>query len=237
VTPRVPERFQILSTPPQVNADGPLPQDRFAVIESPDEQLFTPEQAYLDALRRTLPIIDLDPCSSPRRQALIEAGSWFPVEAVERSFEEPWHGRIFLQVHPSARIARQQIRKLLKEYLTDRCSEAILLICHTELHRREPLLFSFPFAIHYRRLPMVRWSEHNQSFVRVNTAAPATTFYLPRKLGIEIDEDRLRCFCENFRSFGRILLTEELPFDWQADCHIGTAHARIKPLLTRRFNA
>lgn len=224
--------MRLTLTPPQVSAAGPDPLADFR----PDTQILVPRQGYLTAVRHALGgTIDMDLCSSHRRQSLVDAASFYPADQVEASLAEPWYGDVFLQPFPSNKLGRRQLRKLLIDYLSDRVTSALILVLSAELHRHEPLLFSFPFCIHYRRLSLLRWSDLNSCWTTNRSSTPATSFYLPAKAGIVVNEERLQQFTRSFRPMGRIIIGEEIEdYDWQRDCYVATAQARVKPLLTRR---
>lgn len=207
----------------------------------PDGTILIPPAHYLDAVRRVLDVIDLDPCSSEKAQASIDAQSWYRAEDAQAALAEPWHGRVFLHPHYDNTIGRYQLQKLLRDYLADRVTAAVILIGKTDWLRCEPLLLSFPFLLHYKRLGHWRWIKERETLERINPSFNHATLYLPAKSGPHFDEDRLARFIESFSSFGRVILAEDLGDGWEQDALLATARFPIKPILTtlrlERYNA
>lgn len=210
------------------------------VATDPDAILIPPAH-YLDAVRRVLDVIDLDPCSSEKAQASIDAQGWYRAEDAQAALAEPWHGRVFLHPHYDNTIARYQLQKLLRDYLADRVTAAVILIGKTDWLRCEPLLLSFPFLLHYKRLSHWRWSRELEQLERINPSFNHASLYLPAKNGPHFDEDRLAHFIETFSAFGRVILAEDLGDGWEQDALLATARFPIKPILTtlrlERYNA
>lgn len=205
---------------------------RRAVLPDPDGTILIPPAHYLDAVRRVLGIIDLDPCSTPIAQQAIDAQGWYRAEDASAALAEPWAGRVFLHPHPDNAIARYQLQKLLRDYLADRVTAAIVLTGRTDWLRCEPLLLSFPFLLHYKRLFHWRWNRNTETLERFNPSNNFATLYLPAKAGGHFDEDRTRLFCETFSPFGRVILAEDMGDAWEQDALLATARMPIKPLLT-----
>lgn len=201
-------------------------------LPDPEGTILIPPTHYLDAVRRVLGIIDLDPCSTPIAQQAIDAQSWYRAEDATAALAEPWAGRVFLHPHPSNSIARYQLQKLLRDYLADRVTSAIILTGRTDWLRCEPLLLSFPFLLHYKRLFHWRWNRQTEQLERLNPSNNFATIYLPAKAGGHFDEEKLRRFCETFSPFGRVILAEDMGDSWEQDAMLATARFPIKPLLT-----
>lgn len=222
------ERLNIRS--PQRNA---TPRPSFSELSDPDSTILIPPAHYLDAVRRTLGVIDLDPCSTTRAQIAIDAAGWYRAEEASAALAEPWAGRVFLHPHPDSTIARYQLQKLLRDYLADRVTSAIILAGKADWLRQEPLLLSFPFLLHYKRLPHWRFNRAAANLERINPSFNSVTIYLPAKHGGHFDEDRLALFCDAFSSFGRVIIAEDLGDDWQQDALLASARFPIKPILTQ----
>lgn len=202
-------------------------------LENPEQQVLIPPAEYLDAVRRVLDFIEFDPCSTVACQKAIDAHRWYRADDALSVLDEPWSGRVFLHPHPNIVIGRQQLQKLLREYLSGRVSSAIVLAGRGDWLRQEPLLLSFPWMIHYRRLNHRRLGA--DGVPRPFTPTHNTiTHYLPAKDGLDFDEDRLALFVESFSCFGRVVLAEDLGNDWEQDALIATARMPTKPLLTKR---
>lgn len=204
-----------------------------ALLADPEHHILIPPVNYLDACRRTLGTIDLDPCSSAKAQQSIEAMAWYRAEEAIAALSEPWRGRVFLHPHPNVVVGRYQIQKLIRDYLADRVSAAIILGGRSDALRQEPLLLSFPFLVHYRRLKFWRLAPDTERLQGHTPSWNTITHYLPAKTGHAFDEERLAVFLESFSPFGRVLLAEDFGDDWQQDALLATARMPIKPVLTR----
>lgn len=228
--------MQILQrTKLQVTLSGPRKKtlDDLARAGDPEKNFLIPSRNYLDAVTGLLGP-DLDICSTPRAQLHIRAQSWFDVRDAASSLAAPWFGKLYAPLHPNSKVARAQLVKLLKDYLSERVDEAIILLRNFEIVRLEPQLFSFPLCFHYSRMPHSRWSDQLQCYERLWPSFSSTTIYLPARSGALIDERRLLRFTTLFRQFGRPILPENLIEDWERDAIIATAGARPHPLLLSR---
>lgn len=201
-------------------------------LEDAESVILIPQADYIEAVRRTLGVIELDPCSTIRAQTTIDAQGWYRAAEATAALAEPWSGRVFLHPHPSTQIARYQLQKLLRDYLADRVTAAVILAGKSDWLRQEPLLLSFPFLLHYRRLPHWRYDRHCDELIRVNPSFNSVTIYLPAKNGSHFDEDRLALFIESFAPYGRAIIAEDLGDDWQQDALVASARFPIKPVLT-----
>jgi hypothetical protein len=205
---------------------------RVKPLDDPEANILIPPDHYIKAVRQTLGIIDLDPCSTRAAQNSIDAQGWFKAEDAAAALAEPWVGRVFLHPHPNATIARYQLQKLIRDYLADRVSSAIILAGKADWLRQEPLLLSFPLTLHYRRLPHWKLHPTTRALERINPSFNSVTIYLPAKSGSHFDEDNLARFIEAFSSFGRIIIAEDLGDDWEQDAQLASTRMPIKPILT-----
>jgi hypothetical protein len=205
---------------------------RRGLATDPEASILIPPEPYIQAVRSTLGIIDLDPCSTRTAQNSIDAQGWFKAEDATAALAEPWSGRVFLHPHPNSTIARHQLQKLIRDYLADRVSAAVILAGKSDWLRQEPLLLSFPFTLHYRRLPHWKLDPATGDLERINPSFNSVTIYLPAKAGGHFDEDHLARFIEAFSSFGRIIIAEDLGDGWEQDAQLASARMPIKPVLT-----
>lgn len=205
---------------------------RREILPDPETTILIPPVHYLDAVRRVLGIIDLDPCSTSHAQQMIDAQGWYKAEDATAALAEPWNGRVFLHPHPDNSVARFQLQKLLRDYLADRVTAALILTGRSDWLRCEPLLLSFPFLIHYKRLFHWRWNRSADALERISPSNNHITLYLPPKRGGHFDDSAIARFCETFSPFGRPILAEDLGDGWEQDALLATARAPIKPLLT-----
>lgn len=211
---------------------NPLSPQRLQ-LQDPERQVLLPPTDYLDAVRRLLDFIEFDPCSTDACQKVVDAHRWYRAEDAIAVLDEPWSGRVFLHPHPNVVVGRHQLQKLLREYLSGRITSAVVLAGRGDWLRQEPLLLSFPWMIHYRRLPHRRLDASGtpRPFTPTHNSI---THYLPAKDGLDFDEDRLALFVESFSCFGRVVLAEDLGNDWEQDALLATARMPMKPLLTKR---
>ena len=206
---------------------------RRAHLEDPDGTILIPPEDYLIAVRQVLGVIDLDPCSSARAQLSIDAQGWYKAEDAAAALAEPWSGRVFLHPHPNSTVARYQIQKLLRDYLAGRIEAAVLLAGKVDWLRTEPLLLSFPWCMHYRRLSHWRWDSATAKLTRLNPSFTHFSLYLPKRNGHHFDDDKLAAFLEHFSSYGRVVLAEDFGDDWEQSAMLATRRMPIKPVLTQ----
>jgi hypothetical protein len=208
------------------------PPSSRGLLADADATILIPPAHYLDAVRRVLDVIDLDPCSTHHAQAAIDAQGWFKADDAQAALAEPWSGRVFLHPHPDTTLARYQLQKLLRDYLADRVTAAVILAGKTDWLRAEPLLLSFPWLLHYRRLNHWRWNRSLDQLEKINPSFNSFSLYLPAKKGPHFDEAKLERFIETFSCFGRVILSEDLGDGWEQDALLATARFPIKPVLT-----
>ena len=207
---------------------------RRSALADPEAAVLIPPDTYIQAVRSVLGVIDLDPCSTSAAQQAIDAQGWYRASEAEAALAEPWAGRVFLHPHPDTLIARFQLQKLLRDYLADRVTAAIILCGRTDWLRSEPLLLSFPFLLHYKRLP--HWkvepcSDGTRSLTRINPSFNSVTISLPAKDGTHFDEDALNRFLEAFSPFGRIILAEDLGEAWEQHALTASQRMPVAPVL------
>ena len=211
----------------------PRSASRQAQLEDPDGSILIPPAEYLTAVRKTLGVIDLDPCSTAIAQREIDAQSWYPAAAAESALAEVWCGRVFLHPHPNTTIARYQLQKTIRHYLSDRITAVMILTGKIDFLRQEPIFLSFPFLMHYKRLSYWRFMSDESRLQRVNPSFGSTTIYLPDKSGNHFNEESVNTFLDSFSAFGRVIINEDLGDDWQQDALLASARAPIKPVLTQ----
>lgn len=198
----------------------------------PDTTILIPPDPYIQAVRTTLGVIDLDPCSSSVAQKIIEAQGWYKANEAEAALAQPWSGRVFLHPHPHSSIARRQLQKLLRDYLSDRVEAAVILANKIDWLRSEPLLLSFPFLFHYRRQAYYRCLPGSHELVNFNPSFNSFTLYLPAKEGAtHFDDVALDRFTHAFSPIGRIVLAEDLGEDWGQHALRATQRMRMQPVL------
>lgn len=202
-------------------------------LADPDGTILIPPEDYLIAVRQTLGLIDLDPCSTAIAQQSIDAMGWYRAEEAEAALTEPWSGRVFLHPHPDPLVARYQLQKLIRDYLADRVTAAVILSNRTDWLRAEPILLSFPFLLHYRRLSYWRYHTPTGELRRLNPSTNSLTTYLPAKEhGTHFQEDALARFVDSFSPFGRVILAEDLGDNWEQHALLASQRMPVRPVLT-----
>jgi ParB family chromosome partitioning protein len=89
-----------------------------------DPESYTPA-IYIEAARRVMEEIDLDPASNALAQKTVKAIRWFGAE--QNGLEQPWSGRVFLNPPYAFPEVAQFIDKLCLEFEAGNVSQAILL--------------------------------------------------------------------------------------------------------------
>jgi len=202
------------------------------VQTGPTADVLIPPPDYVAAVRKTLRIIDLDPCSTQHCQNRVEALRWVPAEDHKSSLASEWSGHVFLHPHPVASIARLQVQKLLLDYLGRRVKSAILLLQRFDFMRSEPLLLSFPWLLHYVRLTQQRFNVASNELVPFYPSNNTTTIYLPETDGVHYCDAAINRFLSAFDTYGRIIIAEDLNQDWQQGALLASRRMSLKPLLT-----
>jgi len=85
---------------------------------------YTPEK-YIEAARKVLGEIDLDPCTSKQAQKIVKAKHYFTEK--DDGLAQEWHGRIFMNPPYHRDLAPKFITKLVAELKSERAVAAILL--------------------------------------------------------------------------------------------------------------
>ena len=93
-----------------------------------DFEWYTPEK-YIEAARKVLGAIDLDPASSAFAQKVVRAGAWYSEK--DDGLKQEWHGRIFLNPPYKYPLVEQFGSKLLAEIDAGNVSSAIFLTNNT----------------------------------------------------------------------------------------------------------
>jgi DNA N-6-adenine-methyltransferase Dam len=107
-------------------------------IRKPHFEYYTPKK-YIEAARRVLGNIDLDPASCPEANKVVRAGKFFT--AKDDGLTRPWRGRVFLNP-PYCGLAGRFVDKLAAELQAGNIKAAIVLVngYHTDMPWFRPLL-------------------------------------------------------------------------------------------------
>jgi phage N-6-adenine-methyltransferase len=123
--------YSVLSTRPpfweafaQVNSDKPKGEHNHRAQGTGENEWYTPAE-YIEAARRVLGAIDLDPASSDDAQRVVQAKDYFTRE--QDGLTRKWKGRIWLNPPYSQPAIQQFAEKLVAEYEAHRVREAIVL--------------------------------------------------------------------------------------------------------------
>jgi hypothetical protein len=82
---------------------------------------------YVEAARRVLGAIDLDPASCEAAQETVQATKFLTARSAPNGLECDWHGRVWLNPPYSRELGPQFISKLIAEYAARRVTAAIML--------------------------------------------------------------------------------------------------------------
>lgn len=103
---------------------GLEPLDNHRAEGTGENEWFTPVK-YIEAARRVLGVIDLDPASNPLAQEWIKAANYFTRD--DDGLSREWHGRIWLNPPYARAEIMPFIEKLVTEIRSQRVTAAILL--------------------------------------------------------------------------------------------------------------
>lgn len=85
---------------------------------------YTPPE-YIEAARRVLGVIDLDPASSDVAQEFVKADTYYTID--DDGLVHDWYGKVWLNPPYARKLIDQFVGKLVQEYLDGNVEEAILL--------------------------------------------------------------------------------------------------------------
>jgi phage N-6-adenine-methyltransferase len=86
---------------------------------------YTPAE-YIEAARRVLGTIDLDPASSHEANAVVKATAYYTVD--DDGLSQDWSGRVWLNPPYTANLVGRFVDKAVTEYQSGRVSEAVILV-------------------------------------------------------------------------------------------------------------
>ena len=92
---------------------------------SGENEWYTPVE-YIEAVRKVLVTIDLDPASSPVAQKNVKATRFYTIE--DDGLSRDWKGRVFLNPPYSQDLIAKFVIKLADSYSSDSVSAAVLLV-------------------------------------------------------------------------------------------------------------
>jgi phage N-6-adenine-methyltransferase len=89
-----------------------------------DHESYTPAR-IIEAVRKAMGSIDLDPASNEGAQEIVQAAEWYGV--ADDGLSREWSGNVFLNPPFEHAVIKQFINKLCDEYLADNVEQAVLL--------------------------------------------------------------------------------------------------------------
>lgn len=166
--------------------------DHQLINSSKSVEWYTPKK-YVDAAREVLERIDLDPASCAEANLVIRANQFYTKEQDGLSF--PWYDRVFLNPpYGKDRGKSLQgiwIQKLLEEYRSGRCDEAILLVNASTSEKWFQQLWDYPICFTDHRIRFDGPDGKNSP-----TKGNCFVYFGPEA----------KVFTEIFSRFGRIVL-------------------------------
>lgn len=95
------------------------------VATSGENEWYTPPQ-YLEAARRVMGGIDLDPASSEKAQELVQAAVYYTKD--DNGLERPWSGRVWMNPPYAKNLIWPFCERLCEFYASEDVTEAIVLV-------------------------------------------------------------------------------------------------------------
>jgi phage N-6-adenine-methyltransferase len=153
------------------------------------DEWYTPPD-ILDAVRRVLGKIDLDPASNTKAQRNVQAKAYFTKQ--DDALTKEWYGRVFCNPPYSAAAIKAFTEHLLEEVDADRVIEAIYLVNNcTDAGWFHSLAQRFPFCLTRGRI-----SFYNAKDEVFPTRQGQAIFYIG---------EQLNRFCEVFSKLGIVV--------------------------------
>jgi ParB family transcriptional regulator, chromosome partitioning protein len=153
------------------------------------DEWYTPEE-YIEAARKVLGSIDLDPASNAAAQEVVKAVSYFTKD--DDGLEREWHGRVFVNPPYSYPLIERFVHKLFDEFHQGRVTDAIILVNNcTDTRWFHLLLSKFPACFTRGRVQF--WRPGQDRFA---TRQGQAFFYLG---------NNPESFCEVFSEHGVVV--------------------------------
>ena len=147
-------------------------QKRKTLHQTDHEEWYTPKP-YLEAVRAVLGTIDYDPASTPFANQIVQAKQIFTLS--DDGLQKQWFGQVFL--NPPYGLTQGKSnqalwsQKLINEYKSGRCTEAILLVNASTGARWFAPLWAYPICFVNHRIHFYSYSDiknqptHHNAFV------------------------------------------------------------------------
>jgi ParB-like chromosome segregation protein Spo0J len=184
------EAIQVLQETPKSKRSAALN----ALLSSESNEWYTPAQ-YVEAARRVMGQIDLDPASNAVANEVVRAEVFYGIE--DNGLSQPWSGCVFLNPpygqDNDKNASNQAIwaRRLIDEYESGSVTQAILLVnAATSAKWFEPLFEH-----------IICFTNHRIKFYRPGADANSPT----QSNAIVYMGDRVDSFAEEFKEFGAVV--------------------------------
>jgi len=173
------------------------PDEELTVVNKPhvaqnsgNNEWYTPSE-YIDAARRVLGSIDLDPASNPLANEVVKASNYYTAQDDGLSHE--WHGSVWMNPPYAGDLIGKFIEKLYKHYVNEEVIEAIVLVNNATETAWFQRLTEVTSAICFPRRRVRFWSPTKDE------AAP-----LQGQAVLYLGENKEK-FIEAFSSFGLVV--------------------------------
>jgi phage N-6-adenine-methyltransferase len=113
-----------------------------------DNEWYTPAR-YIELARKVLGSIDVDPASNDYAQATVRATTFYTAET--NGLDKEWFGKVWCNPRYSRELIGRFIDKLVEEYRSGRCTEAIILTHNSTDTRWAAVLFENASAMCFTR--------------------------------------------------------------------------------------
>jgi hypothetical protein len=176
-----------------------------ATIRSDSDDWTTPP-IYVEAARRLMGAIDLDPATNPTANQIVKAEEIYT--RIEDGLASPWHGRVWLNP-PYGSEKGEWIERLVREYHAGNISEAVACVnAHGTDTAWFQSLWEFPVCFTHHR-PKFTGGLHDKDAAAAQPTTGTAFVYLGTKPVAE--------FAEHFGQFGPVVLRMFAPHTSRAD--------------------
>lgn len=158
--------------------------------DSGNVEWYTPSW-LLDAARRVMGGIDLDPASTPLANGRVGAGTIYT--AADNGLTKPWFGRVWMN-HPYGRTANPLwIEKLVAEHVAGHVPVAMCVVFASTSEAWFKPLFAYPMCFLHGRVRFVREDG--------SVGGKATKGSVVVGLGVDVER-----FADEFGLFGNVMV-------------------------------
>jgi phage N-6-adenine-methyltransferase len=117
---------------------------------------FTPKE-YIDAARKLMGSIDLDPASCEEAQTIIQAGKYYTKE--DNGLIQPWFGNVWINPPYNMPLIEQFSNKVIQEYKDNNINSAVILTNNATDTNWFHSLLEYPVCLTKGRIQF--WSTNN----------------------------------------------------------------------------